>query len=110
MTSEQFIKAIESYYGKYRPGVKTVVLQYLSTVAEKELSEIRKELLLTVSTQYGHVPDVATIEQARKDLRSSRPALPEYKPALIGVDSEAFNPELGGLLSGLVKKMRGRAS
>jgi len=106
LNSEQFIKAIEKYYGNYKFGVKKVVWEYLAKIPEDELPEIRRQLHLTVSTQYGHVPDVATIEQARKDIRSSRPALSAYQPLLPDSTAKDFNPELGGLIGGLVKKLR----
>ena len=57
MTYSDFIKGIEAYYGKYKPAaVKAVVAQYLAKVPEIELPEIRKQLLLTASTPFGHVP------------------------------------------------------
>lgn len=106
MLTSDFIKAIESYYGKYRPAVKVVVTQYLQAVSESELPEIRKQLLLTVSGRYDYVPDVATIEQARKEIKRARPTLPEYIPMGREQISEEFNPDLGGLLKGLIKKLK----
>ena len=106
MHSEQFIKAIENYYGKYKSGVKAVVVQYLTTVPENELPEIRRQLHLTVSTQYGHVPDVATIEQARKEIGSTRPALPEYKPLLPEPDARSMKIEAGELMKKIMMKVR----
>ena len=107
LSSEQFIKAIENYYGKYSEGVKKVVRQYLATVPEAMLPKIRAQLILTVSTQYGHVPDVATIEVARKEVAKEYAQKQlEYKPSEPDPDALNYREELGEKLTELVERFR----
>ncbi len=105
MTSSDFIKKVEAYYGKYKPAVRAVVRQYVAKIPEVELQTIRKQLHLTVSTQYNHVPDVATIEEARKDIALAAPIWVTSE-MLIDQVAEEFHPELGGKLKGLIKKLK----
>lgn len=106
MTIPEFIKAVEGYYGKYKPGTKSVVVQYLreEQLHPDRLREIWRHLVKTVSGQYAFTPDVATIEQARREIRSVRAAPAEYRPALPDPAAEQFRPELEGLLKGLVDR------
>ena len=106
MTSEQFIKAIEDYYGKYRIGVKKVVKQYLTTIDEEKLSELRRHIILTVSTRYGHIPDVATIEDAINETRDIQPDYGEYRPMLPDPEAGSMKLEVGELMKTIIKKIR----
>lgn len=107
MTIPEFIKAIEGYYGKYKPATKSVVIQYLQeeSVYPERLRAIWRHLVKTVSGQYGFVPDVATIEQAKKDAAKEYATKQlEYKPAEPEQEAQDFHEELGGLLKKLVEK------
>lgn len=109
MTIPEFIKAIEGYYGKYKPTTKSVVAQYLQEegLHPERLRAIWRHLVKTVSGQYGFVPDVAVIEQAKKETGKEYATKQlEYKP--VDPDPEAidFSEKLGEKLSELVERYR----
>ncbi len=71
MTHKDFMQQIKEYYGDYKNTAtgKLVYVHILETYTEKELDQIYERLIHTVSTQYAHVPDVATIERTYKEMR-----------------------------------------
>lgn len=68
MTAQQWIRAIESYYGPYRDGVRSVVLAYLRGFSGPYLEELQRRAILTYSTEYGVTPDVAMLERLRGEV------------------------------------------
>jgi hypothetical protein len=72
MNTQAFIKAIESYYGKYKPGTKRVVVAYLEECqySQTRLRQIWRHIVETVSGQYNFVPDVAVIHKAYFEVKS----------------------------------------
>ena len=109
MTIPEFVKAMESYYGKYKAGTKSVVVQYLreEDVHPERLRAIWRHLVKTVSGQYAFVPDVATIEQAKRDTAKEYALKQlEYKPAEPDPEAIDFSVELGAKLSELVERYR----
>jgi hypothetical protein len=82
MNSKTFFQSIEGYYGKYqRPFLRKEVADYIRGIPESELAGLYDHLKHTQTTQFGHVPDIATLEQARKEMRPSDQIGP-YKKAL----------------------------
>ena len=65
MKHTNFVKAIESYYGKYPPGQLPVIRKYLSLKSEKYLSKLHALVLLNFSSQYRVPPDIAIFEQQK---------------------------------------------
>lgn len=65
MTSEEFINAIEQYYGKYEnPYQKNVVLEYIrAEIVDEELPRLYRLTLEGASSQYGKVPDIAVLKK-----------------------------------------------
>lgn len=95
--SNAFMKSLESYYGNYRSGVKKVVREYLETIPAEDLPLIRRELIMTVSTQFGHVPDVATIEKARNEMKPPDGQISSHRPVLPDPLVGTLEIEEGGL-------------
>ncbi len=106
--SETFIQAMESYYGKYRSGVRKVLVEYLKTLPVEQLPKIRHELIMTVSTRYGHVPDVATIEEAVKEMWKSA-GVPEYRAKqLPDPTAKSMKIEVGEMFKRVLSKVSER--
>lgn len=109
MTIPEFIKAVEGYYGKYKPGTKSVVTQYLQeeSIHPDRLREIWRHLVKTVSGQYAFTPDVAAIEQAKRETGKEYALRRlEYKPPAPDPAAIDFSGELEGKLRALVEKFR----
>ncbi len=106
--SETFIHAMESYYGKYRSGVRKVLVEYLKTLPVEQLPKIRHELIMTVSTRYGHVPDVATIEEAVKEMRKNA-GVPDYRAKqLPDPTAKSMKIEVGEMFKRVLSKVSER--
>jgi len=69
---EEFVQMIEDYYGDYpeeRSSAKGVVLQYVrKTYTGAALDPLFGRLILEVSGRFRQPPDVAVIEQVRRQM------------------------------------------
>ena len=109
MIITEFVKAVEGYYGTYRKGTKDVVLKYLreENLHPDRLHEIWRYLVKTVSGQYRFTPDVAAIEQAKRETGKEYALRQlEYKPPEPDPNAVDFQEELGAQLSKLVERYR----
>ena len=81
MTYKEFMTQLREYYGDYKnAGTGKMVCAYLiETFEEKDLGWIMQRMIRTVSTQYGHVPDVATIEKIYMEKPEILPTLKQRK-------------------------------
>ena len=105
MTSEEFFRDIESYYGKYpRPGLRRDMAKYIATLAETELYGLSQYLKQTVSTQFSFVPDIEAMEKARRGIWKDKPE-PLYLPAPIDPDAHDMELEEGELMAILLSKV-----
>jgi coproporphyrinogen III oxidase-like Fe-S oxidoreductase len=68
VTAEKFIASIEGYYGAYRPAVKATAYKYIQKYTDAYRQELYRQLLLTISTEYKTVPDVAVFERMHEDV------------------------------------------
>jgi hypothetical protein len=68
LTAEKFIDSIEKYYGSYRPVVKATAYKYIARFSDAYRQELYRQLLLTFSTEYKAVPDVAVFERLNGDV------------------------------------------
>lgn len=71
MTIDQFLQAVEGYYGQYRPQVRPVVEQWLRSQrpGTQALSRLFAELVQTQTSQYRTPPDVAIMKPMIQRLR-----------------------------------------
>ncbi len=109
MTIPEFLKNVEGYYGKYKPVTKSVVEQYLQeeNIHPDRLREIWRHLVKTVSGQYAFTPDVAAIEQAKRETAKEYALRQlEYRPADPEPEAQDFRDALGEKLHQLVEKFR----
>lgn len=73
MKAEEFVKAIEAYYGAYeRPLVRRTVLAYMEQYRPGVIRRLYQQLLLEFSGQYKVAPDVAAIEKVRRSMNEER--------------------------------------
>ena len=63
MQYNDFISAIEHYYGNYdTPEKKKIMTEYImDNVSESELEPLFKKIILSISSQYKTPPDVAML-------------------------------------------------
>ncbi len=111
MNTKDFVKNIESYYGKYRSGARSVVTQYLEEMDYREdtLRQIWRELILTVSAQYSFVPDVAILETVAKAVWEDRKPMPKmHVAALPDPTARSMKIEVGEMLDRVLRKVRMR--
>lgn len=68
MTASQFVTQVEEYYGKYENDfMRKMVQKYVSGMDEQVLGVLLKQVMLSFSSQYGKVPDIAAIEKVLRD-------------------------------------------
>lgn len=73
MKAQEFVKAVEAYYGAYeRPLVRRTVLAYVEQFGPEIVRQIYQLLLLEFSGQYKMAPDVAAIEKIRRGMNEER--------------------------------------
>jgi len=64
MTSQDFVKGIERYYGAYGNEYKREVVEhFMRRFDDDKVAAIYEQVLLYFSDQYGKVPDVAAIKR-----------------------------------------------
>jgi len=116
MTTRECLKMIESYYGRYeRAVVKETVVDYLGQFRETELEILYQRLILDYSGQYKYTPDVAILEDIKKQINEEQRN--KVESILIGTDrqrprtpklpepiSEEERQSAGQILRGLLKK------
>ena len=116
MTTRECLKMIESYYGRYeRAVVKETVVDYLGQFRETELEILYQRLILDYSGQYKYTPDVAILEDIKKQINEEQRN--KVEGILIGTDrerprtpklpepiSEEERQSAGQILRGLLKK------
>ena len=74
MTIAEFIKRIEAYYGEYpRPAIKAHVAAFLKSrgYSDEMLDELYRLVIMSISTRYRTVPDVADIEEITREAMMS---------------------------------------
>jgi len=113
MTSEAFVKAVESYYGQYpRPAVRATVGKYLKDWNEDQLDVMFRNLLLTYSGQYKHVPDVAVLENVRREIAATTSwgMIGKYEGKRLEDHSDftSQDPEIAPVVKGLLAGIRQR--
>lgn len=64
MTTAQFIKAAQGYYGEYRPAVRKLVEEWLERRSGRMRELIWAEVLKSFSNRWGKPPAVAELEDA----------------------------------------------
>ncbi len=91
------MQQVKEYYGDYKQPAtgKLVYVYILETYTEKELDQLYEQLLHTVSAQYAHVPDIATIEKTYKDMHG----IFYGDPHMIATDLEDMYTIKPGLLA-----------
>ena len=72
MTTEKFIKAIEDYYGEYRPMVKVVVAKYVHDLYPESRQELFNRITREQTGRYNFVPDLAVIRQTWRGIKEER--------------------------------------
>lgn len=115
MTYKQFFEEIKNYWGDYAQtgtGVKT--MEYVKNkkrgIAEQYLDLVLGRLMLTVSTQYNHVPDISDIYKAKAELAKegafeNKKSQIEHKQKQIVQLDEEGKKEIEKMLHELNKKM-----
>lgn len=70
MTYKQFFEEIKNYWGSYeRAGTGMKTMEYVKKkISENYLDLVLGRLMLNVSTQYNHVPDIADIVKVKSEL------------------------------------------
>lgn len=102
MTTQEFLAAVEAYYGRYtNRAVREAVLAYLAAV-EENLKDLYLQVIEGFGIQYRCVPDVAVIEKARRELEEARrqrdPGGVYRGGKRLGhMDGGRFIPDLSGL-------------
>ncbi len=92
MTINKFLKMLESYYGKYeRPLIRQIVEGYLGQFQESELEILNQRLILDYSTQYKCTPDVAILENIKKQINEEQRN--KVNGNLIGTDRRRIGSE-----------------
>ncbi len=100
----QFIKKVEDYYGKYRPGMKREIIAYLRAGSNKLLPDVYKYLLLHVSSQYNFVPDIAAIETGLRFMRENSMEVGAFTTALPDPEARDYSEEIGQVFRKLIGK------
>ena len=106
MNINEFIKKIENYYGRYRPVVKHEVARYLQSVDSEIFPRMYNEMLLSFSSRYNTVPDVAEMERVKKYLRDELRPVNYFTKALPDPEARDYSDELGPKLKALVRKLK----
>lgn len=93
---DNFVKAIEDYYGDYRPAVKGLVIEYLKKqISESRLKAFYSILINNYSNKYKIPPDIAEMNKYLKDDNYNRyfPAegIKHIEEKIEKVDSEEIN-------------------
>ncbi len=98
MTHKEFMTQLKEYYGDYKqPGTGKMVYVYLvETFKENNIGWIFQRLLRTVSTQYNHVPDIATIEKTWKENPEILPTIKQAERKLLKKNADTLNKVLTG--------------
>ncbi len=70
MTYKQFFEEVKNYWGNYaRPGTGVKTMEFVKRkISEAYLDLVLGRLMLNVSTQYNHVPDISDISKAKAEL------------------------------------------
>lgn len=107
MTTAEFIRGIESYFGEYeRPGVKAVVAKVVDELDPEIRAALCQELMRTLSTGWKRCPDWADIDKAlySPDIAKARSRLRELRelekprlPASPITDAERAEAEAAGI-------------
>ena len=65
---DEFIKAVEDYYGDYRPAVKGLLIEYLKKhIKPEKLKGLFSLLTREFSGQYNKPPDIAIMNKYLSD-------------------------------------------
>jgi hypothetical protein len=72
MTARQFMRQVESYYGKYRPVVWDVVAEYIEELKPESRVILFSRLVKKFSAQYKFVPDLAAIREVWRGYQEER--------------------------------------
>jgi hypothetical protein len=78
---------------------------YVKTIPEDELDDLYRYMKYSISTQFGAVPDIEAIEQARRDMPSHRPIKP-HVPRLPLPEERSMKIEIGDLMKRVMEKVR----
>ena len=71
MTVADFITHAQGYYGAYIPGVRDVVIGYLTEIySDEDRDTLWRQLVLRESTEYNRKPDVGVLERVKKAYNS----------------------------------------
>ena len=106
MNINEFIKKIENYYGRYRPVVKHEVARYLQSVDPEIFPRMYNEMLLSFSSRYNTVPDVAEMERVKKYLRDELRPVNYFTKALPDPEVRDYSGEIGKAFRKLIGKSR----
>tara|TARA_Y100000310_G_C20620568_1_gene783053 strand:+ start:1103 stop:1453 length:351 start_codon:yes stop_codon:yes gene_type:complete len=114
MTAREFIEGIEGYFGKYpRPAISMTVYRVIEPYTAEARQAIYNDIIATVSTQYGFVPDVSVVLATIEKLNSTTidKLKLDDKPVSVqqiedGGEELVDSEEVHGLVDKLTKKGR----
>jgi len=114
MTMKDFLKNVQDYYGqKYPEGQKPFIAKYLGQFNERALDHLFAKTLTTISSKYKTLPDIATWEELRADIKKlmeSEQLEADLRRPAIEDKSEFASPEQIAALNEHFKKtiLKGR--
>lgn len=79
MTSIEFVRWVEGYYGKYPDGQKKDIWEYIDQLTPGYLDALKRAVMRDYSSKWGRPPDIAIFEEHR-DIAESEIIYPAYLP------------------------------
>jgi hypothetical protein len=103
-----FVKAMEGYYGAYRPAVRKAVAGYTARLPEWFLDRLYQTVIRGYSGEYKYTPDVAILERFKRELMRDVQDIPPTRKLIEKRPLPEEQEEVAGLLRKLDEKLRYR--
>lgn len=99
MTAERFMNVMESYYGKYNPTKRAIILEYVKHDVNVDLQILAKHVLEDLDSRYKSTPDIATLKKSTRAIKKNDPNVYYNGKCLGHYDGSRFIPDLTSLSS-----------
>lgn len=107
MTSIEFVRWVEGYYGKYPDGQKKDIWEYIDQLTPGYLDALKRAVMRDYSSKWGRPPDIAVFEEVKDEvlerLRYATPPrlqIEEHEEIITPEQAKSLREKFAQLLQG----------